>query len=705
MVGFNAIITQTIVLRQFLTVFAGNELVIGVVLAVWMSLTGAGAWVGRAVARRMREPPLALLLAILGVIPLVIVFLIPVLKGTLYPAGTMLGLQESVAGSFLLLIPYCMLAGALFTLAVHVAAHHNSLGIAAGMYSRESVGSVGGGVLLNLVLLPFLTTFEGLSLLSILSAVVALVLSLERGGVWTRVLIALLGFSPVLLVVLFNLDVIAQGFLYKGGELLVYRDTPYGVLAVTRQGEQTNVFDNGALLFSTHDVVQHEEAVHYAMVQHPRPRTVLLISGGISGTIPEILKYGVERVDYLEFNPWLLEATRSLAPELDDPRVNAVAQDARMFLNRSDARYDVVLVNLPDPSTAQINRYYSVEFFRQLRSHMNPGGIVSLGMLSSVDYYGEDARRLTSILTATLRDVFVQTIIIPGTRNYFLASDSTLTLGIAHAIERRGIPTVYVNRYYIDDELLAGRSAEILSTVDPAAPLNRDFRPVAYYRQILFWLSQSPFNPWAMLVAVCLVLGVVARRRTLLTTALFTGGLASAGAEVILIIGFQVIYGYVYLASGVIITSFMAGLAVGASVGRRVRLSGNVRLFAFLQYVIGAACMALPFVLMGLRSLASFANVVYIAFGGLTFGIALLVGALFSIASRLQAGDAATVVASLYSADLIGAGLGALVTAILLVPLLGVGGACAVLGLTMIISGGLTGWRGEALLRSRVTGG
>lgn len=372
-----------------------------------------------------------------------------------------------------------------------------------------------------------------------------------------------------------------------------------------------------------------------------------------------------------------------------------------MFLNRSEARYDVVLVNLPDPSTAQINRYYSVEFLRQLKSHMNPGGVVSLGMLSSVDYYGEDARRLTSILVATLRDVFERTTIIPGTRNYFLASDSTLTLGVAHAIARRGIPTVYVNRYYVDDELLAGRSAEILSTVDPAAPLNRDFRPVAYYRQILFWLSQSPVSPWAVLAVAGLGLGIAARKLTFLTAALFSGGLASAGAEVVLIIGFQVIYGYVYLATGVIITMFMAGLAAGASVGRRVRLSGNGRLFSVLQYVIGAACMALPFILTALRSLASVASAVYIVFGGLTFAVAFFVGALFSIASRLQAGDAATVVASLYSADLIGAAVGALLTSVILVPLLGVGGACAVLGLTMVISGGL-GWRRRvALVQSR----
>jgi hypothetical protein len=47
MLGSTTIIAQILLLREFLTVFNGNELVIGVVLANWMVLTGIGAYLGK----------------------------------------------------------------------------------------------------------------------------------------------------------------------------------------------------------------------------------------------------------------------------------------------------------------------------------------------------------------------------------------------------------------------------------------------------------------------------------------------------------------------------------------------------------------------------------------------------------------------------------------------------------------------------------
>ena len=45
--GFTSTFTQIYLIREFLTVLYGNELVIGIVLACWMLLTGAGAYLGR----------------------------------------------------------------------------------------------------------------------------------------------------------------------------------------------------------------------------------------------------------------------------------------------------------------------------------------------------------------------------------------------------------------------------------------------------------------------------------------------------------------------------------------------------------------------------------------------------------------------------------------------------------------------------------
>ena len=44
MLGFISMVAQLVLLREFIKTFNGNELVIGIFLAIWMMLTGAGAW-------------------------------------------------------------------------------------------------------------------------------------------------------------------------------------------------------------------------------------------------------------------------------------------------------------------------------------------------------------------------------------------------------------------------------------------------------------------------------------------------------------------------------------------------------------------------------------------------------------------------------------------------------------------------------------
>ena len=45
--GISSIITQIILIREFLSVFYGNELILGIILANWLLLTGLGAYLGK----------------------------------------------------------------------------------------------------------------------------------------------------------------------------------------------------------------------------------------------------------------------------------------------------------------------------------------------------------------------------------------------------------------------------------------------------------------------------------------------------------------------------------------------------------------------------------------------------------------------------------------------------------------------------------
>jgi spermidine synthase len=669
--GLTSIITQIILLREFLSVFCGNELVMGIVLANWMILTGAGSFLGKFAEKlKEREKLLPVFLSFTAVLPIATVFLLHYLRNIVFPVGSMIGVIESVYSSFILLIPYCLVAGFLFSLLAQILSHASNL--IAKVYALEAVGSIVGGVLFNLVAIFFITTYQALVLLTLFNLGVCFLIGRRFGSPPVKYIPLFLAGITLVLAFSVNLDAVARRFMFRDQELLYYKDTPYGNLTVTRQGDQSNFYENNVLLFSTNDVTANEEAVHYAMIQHPHPRNVLLISGGISGTTQEILKYNVDRIDYVEINPWLIGIGKELTSALANEKIHVINEDARMYVRHASERYDVALVNVPDPSTAQINRYYTVEFFRDLKSTLTQDAVVSISLLSAVDYFGNDARLMCSIMNNTLSTAFKNVLIVPGNRNYFIASDGGLDLNIAHLITQRGITTTYVNKFYIDDELLKQRSNDVVKTLEKDAGLNQDFAPVAYYRQLRYWLSYFSFSPWIPAVVSVLILMGIATRLNTISFGIFTGGFAASSIEVLLLVSFQIIYGYIYQVTGLIITVFMAGLAFGSMYGPKTSTKSQFMRYIGVQCCIVFYCLLLPVVLSFLKNAPHVNAVIYAIFFSLTLSIGILIGIEFSVATKLLKGNISFVASELYGIDLIGSAAGALIVAAYLLPLLGI---------------------------------
>ena len=114
---------------------------------------------------------------------------------------------------------------------------------------------------------------------------------------------------------LLDLDDVSRRLEYAGQNVIFHGESPYGSLVTTEAAGQLNFIENGTPLFSTQNTEQIEESVHFAMTQRPRAKRVLLISGGVSGTAREILKYPVEAVDYVELDPLILDVARRYLPE------------------------------------------------------------------------------------------------------------------------------------------------------------------------------------------------------------------------------------------------------------------------------------------------------------------------------------------------------------------------------------------------------
>ncbi|HUT09324.1 MAG TPA: fused MFS/spermidine synthase, partial [Thermoguttaceae bacterium] len=441
---------------------------------------------------------------------------------------------------------------------------------------------------------------------------------------------------------------------------------------------QYNFVHNGVRLFSSQDVQAAEEAAHYAMAQRPGAKRVLLISGGVSGTAKEILKHGVEAVDYVELDPLIIEAAKRYVPEsLDDPRIRVIETDGRLYVKQTQQKYDVVIADVPEPSTFQLNRFYTREFFAEVKDVLEPGGVFAFSLGHYENFLSDELRDLIATADRTLRQEFSHVLILPDGKITFLASDAELTEKIADRIEQAGIDNRWVNRDYLQGTLTPARLEVVASARSDEAAINRDFDPILYYQRLRLWMSQFSFK-FGLLeggLLVLLVLFLVRLRPVPL--AMFTTGFAASGLEVVLLVGFQILYGSVYHQVGLIVTMFMIGLGIGSLTMNRMKRRGR-RDLAVLELALAVYAGCLPLVLIGLGQLrgavAPIAAQVVVPL--LTLLLAVLVGLEFPLAGRADFRTVTSTAADLYTADYVGAAMGALLVSTLLIPLWGVTAVC-----------------------------
>lgn len=670
--GFTALITQIILLREFLTVFYGNELVIGIVLTNWMIFTALGAGAGKKITLRNSTrafPGLALLL--LNILSILIVILLNVLRNVVFIAGSQVGIYQILFTSAILMMPFCLLSGYLFTWLSASFSREFRINMIHRTYAVESAGSVAGGIIVSLFLVYFLKSLQILGVFLIINMLIVLLIRHIRESFRTKWIFISVGIICIVLIYGMNLDRIIKKPLFPNQELVYLRDTPYGNIAITRSAEQLNFYENTSLLFATKDVTASEEDVHYAMIQHPDPENILLISGGISGTIPEILKYNVKSIDYVEINPWIIKLGRSWADVPCEERVNVIIKDPRIYLKENQKKYDVLLMNLPEPKTAQLNRYYTLEFFDLLKQHMLPGSILSLSLPSTVNYLSEEANQLNSVIYNTLSNACKYILIIPGNRNYLLASDSPVNIDIPALIEEKEINNVYVNQYYLDAQSLKERSDLIMEQLDPDASVNMDFRPVCYFEHLKYWMSQFNINYWIPLGFILAIFLLSIIRLKPLLIGIYAGGFAGSSIELLLIITFQILYGYVYHYTGIIITVFMSGLALGALYREKI-INTSIKSFMLLQLVIIFYASLLPLVIILLNKLILPGILLHSIFIFLTLVISVVTGMQFSLGSAILKEQLPARAAKLYSSDLLGSAFGALLFSVFMMPVLGI---------------------------------
>lgn len=687
--GFTSIITQIILLREFLTVFNGNELITGIILANWMLLTGLGALLGRSLKKYyINFSAISYTHILIGILPIIITFLIYFLRNILFPAGKMINLLEVFFTSLVLLSPFCILAGILYTVFAHLLSSILKSNVINKVYAIEAFGSIAGGILFNFFLIFIFKTFFSLTLILIINFTTAIIQFYIADK---KVLAYISSFLTVLLtlaIITTDLERMAIQLLYPNQELVHFKDTSFGKIVVTKTSNQYNFYENGNFLYTNNNTIQNEESVHYAMSQHAHPENVLLISGGASGMLHEILKYNIKSVDYIDQNKNLIEVAELYTSNIiRQENINIIHNDARLFLKKkSEKKYDIVLISLPDPTSVQINRYFTLEFFEELRVHLNEFAIVSISLSSVSGYLGEQSKNINSSIYSTLKLFFQNVTIIPGGKNYFIASDGHLSTAIASLIEEKKIKNEYVNYFYLEDTLISKESKMLEDVISEDIIINNDFKPVVYYFQLQYWLSYFKINYLTFFAILFTISVLIIIRLNYLNFGLFVTGFTASSLELILIIAFQVIYGYTYQMMGIIITFFMAGLMFGSLILAE-RIKAMIKTYSLIQYTIGIFAVCVTLTLLFLRSSILSSFLVHFIFVVLISITGTLTGLQYSIASKLRTASISHIAATSYATDLLGSAFGAILVTSFIIPFFGIIKVTLIIAILNFITG------------------
>ncbi|MGB8262035.1 MAG: fused MFS/spermidine synthase, partial [Terracidiphilus sp.] len=499
------------------------------------------------------------------------------------------------------------------------------------VYLLEAAGSAIGGLLTGLVLVRFLSPMQVAALLLVANIVLALLLLVR----WTRLRVAAIGTCGVVaaaFLVGLAAPRVEQFFRtreWPGFQVLDARESLYGSLMATETGAMRSVYENGVLAANAPDPEAAEEAVHLALLEHPAPRRVLLVGGSATGAVSEALKHPtVERVDVVELDPELLRLVHERLKQqglalFHDRRVRVHVGDGRRYVAASRDIFDAIVVIGPDPETAALNRFYTVEFFRAARARLASGGVFSFAVRSQEEALTPELRAFLQSMKKTLDAVFPYVVAIPGDTMRFVAATEGGVLTdradvLVARLKARGLQTQYVREYFLPFRMAPERMDEARIELAPNAEtrINRDFAPIAYYENAVLWsgefrsvsarwmeaAARLPFL-WVLcaagLISALLALAGLRSARSAALVAMGSTGLTLMAIQVFLLLAFQALCGYVYRELTLLVGLTMAGMAVGAWWGLRRPL----KRVAPVQAALACALPLLMAVAGGLRLL------------------------------------------------------------------------------------------------------
>ncbi|MCO8122804.1 polyamine aminopropyltransferase [Stieleria sp. TO1_6] len=355
------------------------------VIGVYLSALGVGSWLSRYVENRIARTfiEVEIGLALLGGFSAPILFIAfaqitwfrIALFGSVFSIGVLVGLE----------LPLLMRI---------LKEHLDFRELVARVLTFDYIGALLASVLFPILLVPRLGLVRTSLMFGILNAVV---------GVWGTYLLRPLlsqqsldalrgrGFLVIglLAVAFIKADTLTSWTeeVILGNPIVYSTQSPFQRIVVTRNANGFQLHLNGHLQFNSRDEYRYHEAlVHPAMTTAGDAKHVLVLGGGDGLAVREILRYpNVESVTLVDLDPAITTMAAEFPPlaelnqhALQDPRVTVINRDAFVWVSEDDRKFDVAVIDFPDPGSYSVGKLYTTRFFHLLRARLFDSAVVTV---------------------------------------------------------------------------------------------------------------------------------------------------------------------------------------------------------------------------------------------------------------------------------------------------------------------------------------
>ena len=595
--GVISSVGQIVLLRELMVQCNGNEITFAIAISSWLLFIALGTYLYQFYKGKFTIRKSFIFLTsiqILMLCEIIIIFLLPTLLNPL--RGSLISFFHILIVTFVALLPSSLALGFYFPYLCKIA-HENSF-LTSDVYRWETIGMAVGGLIFY-ALISLLTSFQ-IFLLSFL--LILIFLPVKRSILYYSMII----FFFVILFYSSSIFKNAYGIRYPKNSLSQTYDSAYGRLDIVKTQDQVNYYQNGNYITSSQNMIAKEMIVNFLLLQHPNPQKILII-GNLLQNYPLVLTDKVEHITYLEKDSNVLAYYKNRV-EKDLHNCKILNEDINSYLKSAERdKFDIVFFDLPDPTTLNLNRYYTKEMLLKIQQlFTDKNSLIAITVSSGANFLTPQLARMQAILFYSVSNVYNKTTFLPSEQLLFLGSNGNFVSNQYKTLLQRSQKRNYQNLYFSEElifdccnQLRIDHYSKMIS--QKKVRINSNFSPSALVASLEYdhFLTGLNLQNWIItarkfyyfiiffiLVLTTILTKIFGKGNATQKISVFLVSLLAFLFQLIIMYSVQVHFGSLYYHFALFSISFMIGLWSGFSCKKAIPVIGSYSLLLLLELLV-----------------------------------------------------------------------------------------------------------------------